>query len=90
MSRIFALIPIALLSGCQGSPCAQYLDVRDECYEAYGEITPNTESTSYCRDFTPASDNYFTCLADAYADADCTTDEGFEQAIIAATACSQE
>lgn len=76
--------------GCQGTPCVAYLDAQDACYAERGEKNLLAESNAYCRDFTEASDSYFTCLTAAYKDADCSTAAGFEDAISTATECSQE
>lgn len=89
--RFFLLFSVTLLaSGCQGSPCVAYLDAQQACYSEREEKNLLAESNTYCRDFTEESDVYFTCLTEAYQDADCSTASGFEDAINAATECSQE
>lgn len=89
-SRTLALALSLIAAGCGSAPCADYLDAQQECYDALDEPNPLAEKTAYCRDFSADSDPYFTCLADAYRGADCTTEDGLSEAIAAATACSQE
>lgn len=84
-----AVLSITAAAGCASAPCTDYLDAQQECYDTLGETNPLAEKNAYCRDFTADAEPYFTCLADAYRGADCTTEDGFSDAVAAAAACSQ-
>ncbi len=77
---------VLLAAGCGGSGCDEWVAAYTACAEAYG-VDPGLDA-SVCEDAPEDSDDYYTCLADAYASQDCSTDEGWLAAADAATDCT--
>ena len=79
------------LSGCSlifGSPCDQAVKAMNSCMEEYYEDdTYSTEADAYCETAEDCMDDYFSCVADAYADADCSTSTGVSSATVEAASC---
>jgi len=90
MRYFAALITAVLLPGCGGSPCVEYLDAQQACYDTLDEPNPLAEKNTYCRDYTAEADPYFSCLTEAFDAADCSTTDGLSGAIDAAATCSQD
>ncbi|MFT4974660.1 MAG: hypothetical protein ACI8S6_000543 [Myxococcota bacterium] len=90
MRALAALTALLALAGCAAAPCNDYLRAQQDCYDTLGESNFLAQKNAYCRDFTAQSDPYFDCLAEAYTEADCSTEAGFDDAIAQAAACSQE
>lgn len=67
--------------------CREFVDVRNACFT--GEPA-NLEPLTYEQDCTPrpaAPRTTYDCLIEVYANADCSTDAGIDQALAEADEC---
>ena len=86
MNRIVMISMAALsLAACK-SPCEQAEKAFTDCVEAAGVEVQTEEGT--CEDDKGENDELYDCVADAFNDADCSTEEGFGEAFAASLECS--
>ena len=82
-------IPLLLsILACSGDPCGSYREAFNTCYETLDPDSNNRLELNYCADFDSASDDYFTCLTDAYESGDCTSDDGISDIDAAVAECT--
>ena len=76
------MLLIFLLSCDRTSPCEQYVDAYLGCVAASGADTTGIATEVLCASAENKSDaeDYYTCLADVFAEADCTTADGLDAA----------
>lgn len=76
------------LLGCSGgvASCEAYVDAYNTCAESY-QGTTITSDLLGCDEASSAYADYYDCLTDAYETADCTTDDGWQDAATAGSQC---
>ena len=87
---------IAILSGvlvgltaCGGAnQCERYVDAALSCIESAGGETTGYDYDTQCAGYTKQNKDYYSCLADAYEGADCSTIEGLTSAGTASASCT--
>lgn len=78
------------LFGCGGAnQCERYVDAALGCIEAAGGDTTGYSYDSTCAGYTNQNKDYYSCLADAYEAADCSTIEGLTAAGTESATCTQ-
>ncbi len=67
--------------------CCDYVAAYNTCAETYGSSDWKDGETTNCDESGETSQPIHECLADVYTNADCTTPDGWNQAIQDATGC---
>ena len=93
------LLPLGLIlqtscsgkdSGSSQNACERFVDAENACKQDAGDPAPPTEYSDICLGYnrTDEKTDYFTCMAEAYETADCTSDLGYSDAQSAVMLCS--
>ncbi len=74
--------------GCSSgtASCEAYVEAYSACAESY-QGTAITSDLLGCEDASADYADYYDCLTDAYENADCTADEGWQDAAEEASTC---
>ncbi len=89
MKRIVMISAAFLALAACKSPCEQAEKAFDACVEESGVSVEDSEEDT-CSDAKDEDDDLYDCIADAFGDADCSTEDGFMEAAVAASECSGE
>jgi hypothetical protein len=83
-------ISLAILAGGMiacASPCEKAYDATASCLEEAGQ-TVDGDAESECANDDGSNDEMYECMADAYGNADCSTDAGAVAAAFSALECA--
>jgi hypothetical protein len=84
----FVMVGLAGLIACGGgNECEAYAEAVMTCTEEAGADTTGYDVDTLCADADKAYNDYYSCLADAYSSADCSTFEGLTAAGLASMSC---
>jgi len=87
---ISTCVSLAFLTGCGafGPPCDKAYKAVDACVLEYsGEENASGEYAAFCDEEDECMDDYYSCMADAYRAADCSTAQGVSAAAAEAANC---
>ncbi len=73
------LVAVSAAACKKAEPCSDYVDAVADCYAGTDTDAPEGyDLATQCPNGGTLSDAYYTCLAKAYTDGDCSTVEGAE------------
>lgn len=80
---------LVAMTGCGGAnQCERYVDAALTCIEQAGGETTGYDYETQCQGYDKSNKDYYSCLADAYEGADCSTIEGLTSAGTASASCT--
>ncbi len=85
-----AIAVIVIMTGCNSgqTACEGYVEAYNGCIEDFGSGNTIDSEITGCELVDDDNADYYDCLADAYSNGDCTTNEGWADTVEDAATCA--
>ncbi len=87
---LFVAGAAALMAACSTGEkaCEDYVEAYNGCLDEWGTGSQIDADNTGCDLVEDESADFYDCLADAYGSADCSTEDGWETAVMDAADCT--